>query len=52
MPLSAVDRDLEGLLALDAGDNADDAACRLKQRPLLNMQFEVTARCKTKRFAR
>src|SRR5258708_40110629 len=33
---------LKGLLALDAGDDADRAAGRRPQRPPLDVQFEVT----------
>src|SRR5437660_5982803 len=40
MAFSACDHDLKRLLALDTGDNADDAVRRLEQWPLLDVQFE------------
>src|SRR2546422_402187 len=50
--LRTLDHHLKGLLALDAGDDADRAGGRLQQRSLLDMQFEIALDGKAERPVR
>jgi hypothetical protein len=52
MALGPLHHHLPGLLALDAGDDADGRAALLQHRPLLDMGFEVEADRRAKRAAR